>query len=70
MQKKKIQKHLERKFVEEETTALNECPYGPIPNAKLQKDILDAKKGIGVKHAKDAEDLFLQCGIQVKKEQK
>jgi hypothetical protein len=31
------------------------------------KAIEDSEKGIGIRHAKDAEDLFKQLGIKVKK---
>lgn len=47
-----------------------ECPYDHTPNAKTRKAIQDAKKGMGVHHAKDAHDLFEQCGIKVKKGKK
>lgn len=56
-----------------EESTLNEhveCPYDHIPNAKTIKTIEDAKKGIGIHHAKDAYDLFEQCGIKVKKNKK
>ena len=47
-----------------------ECPYDHTPNTKTRKAIQDAKKGIGVRHAKDAYDLFEQCGIKIKNNKK
>jgi hypothetical protein len=47
-----------------------ECPYDHTPNAETLRTIKDAKKGIGIHHAKDAYELFEQCGIKVKKSKK
>ena len=61
------QKHIrENKFKNEYT----ECPYDHTPNAKTRKTIQDAKKGIGIHHAKDAYDLLEQCGIKIKNSKK
>ncbi len=47
-----------------------ECPYDHTFNAETIKTIKEARKDIGIHHAKDAKDLFRQCGITLKKRQK
>lgn len=57
-------------FKESTAPQERECSDDHTFNAKTRKAIEDARKGIGIHHAKDAYDLFEQCGIKIKKRKK
>lgn len=81
MRTRSFQAYLEKRLTKEEIAEIEaevkkevddlcECPLCPPDhtfNAKTQKAIEDAEKGIGLRYAKDADDLFKQLGIKVKK---
>ena len=78
MRTRSFQEYLEKRLSKEEIAdieeqakleiaALRKCSLDHTPNAETIKAIEDAQKGIGLRYAKDAKDLFKQLGIKIKK---
>lgn len=73
MKTKSFQEYLEKRLSVEEIAEIEEqakleiAALRKCSNDKTRKAIQDAKKGVEVHHAKDAYDLFEQCGIKIKK---